>query len=112
MTVAVDCIYNEALVEPFIRTCADLCRFRSEETVYPTLCVIAQQLRSESVFETFLKSFTRTFHVWRLPENLLNGELRNNASFVIHVGILRRSGDSYIADQIYPNTMLQALNSR
>ncbi|KAF2237051.1 hypothetical protein EV356DRAFT_42403 [Viridothelium virens] len=111
MIFAVDCIYNESLVEPFIRTCADICRFRSHQTSPTTLCVIAQQLRSEDVFETFMKSFIRTFHVWRVPERLLSEELRK-PSFVVHIGILRTDGNSCIADRVYPNSILAALNER
>ncbi|KAI9692918.1 MAG: hypothetical protein M1822_004913 [Bathelium mastoideum] len=109
--LAVDCIYNEALIEPFIRTCADICRFRTEKESSPTVCVIAQQLRSEDVFEAFMESFVRTFRVWRLPESSLSPELRNNAQFVIHMGVLRKIGDSFVADNIYLNSMLEALSS-
>ena len=89
VVVAIDCIYNEALIEPFVRTCADICRFRSNEDSAPTICVIGQQLRSEDVFEEFMKSFTRTFRVWRVPETLLSPEIQDNPDFVIHIGILR-----------------------
>lgn len=30
--VACDCIYNEALIAPFVQTCADACRLREKET--------------------------------------------------------------------------------
>ena len=62
--LACDCIYNPSLIPPFVRTCADLCALSSDgsenavnATVtsdrdgQPTICVIAQQLRSPDVFE-------------------------------------------------------------
>lgn len=85
--LACDCIYNEALVEPFVQTCADLCSLRNEAP----LCVVAQQLRSDLVFEAWLKAFIRRFHVYRMPDDLLSPGLRSGMGYVIHVGSLRRT---------------------
>ncbi|KAI9710086.1 MAG: hypothetical protein M1820_002888 [Bogoriella megaspora] len=93
MIIAVDCVYNEALVDPLIRTCADICRFRTEakENInrHPCICLIGQQLRSEDVFEYFMEKFVILFRVWRVPEDLLSEDLGKESRFVIHVGILR-----------------------
>lgn len=90
LVIACDCIYNEALIEPLNATCAALCRLRqssSEKT--PTLCLIAQQLRSPDVFEAWLKSFCALFRVWRVPDEMLLEGLREGSGFVVHVGIVR-----------------------
>ncbi|KAF1843455.1 uncharacterized protein K460DRAFT_368357 [Cucurbitaria berberidis CBS 394.84] len=101
LVVACDCIYNEALIEPLNSTCAAICRLRgadasssssssdSANTSRPTLCLIAQQLRSPDVFEAWLKSFHRLFEVWRVPDGMLDEGLREGSGFVVHVGIVR-----------------------
>lgn len=94
--VACDCVYNYALVDPFVQTCADACRLRLSDSALsdnderrPCICVIGQQLRSDEVFESWLKAFSASFHVWRVSDNALPEELRSTAGFVVHVGILR-----------------------
>jgi hypothetical protein len=67
LIIACDCIYNESLIEPLNSTCASLCRLR-EDRERPTLCLIAQQLRSPDVFEAWLKNFHEKFHVWQIPD--------------------------------------------
>lgn len=89
LIIACDCIYNDALIEPLNNTCAQICRLSSGQREKPTLCLIAQQLRSPDVFESWLKSFHRIFHVWRVPDELLTPSLRENTGFVVHVGYLR-----------------------
>lgn len=86
LVLACDCIYNDALIEPFVRTCAELCRMSSNT---PTLCVIAQQLRSHEVFEAWLTAFRRQFRVWRVTDELLSERLKGGNGFVVHVGVLR-----------------------
>ena len=91
--IACDCIYNDALIEPFVQTCKDVCKLRNMQgdasEIEPTVCIIAQQLRSADVFEEWLKSFHKFFHVWRLPDEELSLDLASNSGFVIHIGILR-----------------------
>ncbi len=88
--IACDCIYNEALIGPFVDTCADVCRLRAAtETLKPTVCVVAQQLRSSDVFGAWLEQFHRQFRVWRVPESLMLDVFGPDSGFVIHVGILR-----------------------
>lgn len=88
--IACDCIYNEALIDPFVRTCAELCRL-SEATLSgkPTVCIVAQQLRSPVVFESWLSAFHKAFRVWRVPEELLTEGLKENTGFALHMGLLR-----------------------
>ena len=92
MIVACDCIYNEALIDPFVGTCADICRIRTEGG--PTICIIAQQLRSPDVFEAWLKAFWNAFTVWRVPDDHLPANLKEGSGFVIHVGILKLHTES------------------
>jgi hypothetical protein len=88
LVIACDCIYNESLIEPLNSTCAALCRLRAEGEG-PTLCLIAQQLRSPDVFEAWLKSFQEKFVVWQVPDGLLGEGLREGSGCVVHVGIVR-----------------------
>lgn len=109
LVIGCDCIYNEALVEPFVTTCVELCqlnkldersesRYSDDEESHGgsgdngrgTLCLIAQQLRSNDVFETWLKAFHVRFHVWRLTDDVLGKELGEDSGFVVHVGVLRK----------------------
>lgn len=93
LVLACDCIYNEALIEPFVRTCVELCRLSGGSvSEKPTLCVIAQQLRSYTVFEAWLAAFHGQFRVWRVADELLVEGLRDGTGFVVHVGVLRRDG--------------------
>lgn len=96
LVIAADCIYNEALIEPLNSTCAAICKLRStsdaelpHDEKRPTLCIIAQQLRSPDVFEAWLKSFHRLFDVWRVPDGMLDEGLREGSGFVVHVGVVR-----------------------
>ena len=90
--IACDCIYNEALVDPFVRTCTELCRLsETASSGKPTVCVVAQQLRSSIVFESWLSAFHKAFRVWRVPDELLIKGLMENSGFVIHIGLLRES---------------------
>jgi hypothetical protein len=88
LVVACDCIYNEALIEPLNTTCAAICKLNADAEK-PTLCLVAQQLRSPDVFEAWINSFHRLFHMWQVPDRFLNESLRENSGFVVHVGIVR-----------------------
>lgn len=88
MIVSCDCVYNEALIEPLNTTCAEICRLKDDKDE-PTLCLIAQQLRSPEVFETWLKSFHRYFHVWQVPDKMLGEGLKEGSGFVVHIGVVR-----------------------
>lgn len=89
VVLACDCIYNESLVAPFVRTCFELCRVdEATPSKQPTICIIAQQLRSPDVFEAWLTLFIESFRVWRVPEALLSDDLKQNSGFVVHIGII------------------------
>lgn len=90
--IACDCIYNDALIKPLVDTCRDTCKLRSSDGTgkdTPTICIVAQQLRSAEVFEGWLKEFYKTFRVWRVPDEELTNALKSNSGFVIHIGVLR-----------------------
>jgi hypothetical protein len=85
--IVADCVYNEALIQPLVETCSDVCKLAPEGK--PTLCVVVQQLRSPDVFEHWLKAFHSRFRVWRVPDELLSEELKVKNGFAMHVGILK-----------------------
>lgn len=91
LVIACDCIYNDALIRPLVQTCVDVCKLRAadEATGDPAVCIVAQQLRDPEIFEGWIQEFHRYFRTWRIPESALTGDLRSNAGFVIHIGILR-----------------------
>jgi predicted nicotinamide N-methyase len=88
MVIACDCIYNSHLVEPLTQTCVEICRSRTES---PVVCLVAQQLRSEEVFQEWLHAFLREFTVWRIPDKVLSSALRASEGYVLHLGVLRSS---------------------
>jgi predicted nicotinamide N-methyase len=89
LLVACDCIYNTYLIDPLVNTCAEICRLAP--SARPTVVLIAQQLRSSDVFETWLTAFHEKFHVWRAPDELLDEDLREGKGFALNFGILRGS---------------------
>ncbi|CAI7613831.1 unnamed protein product [Penicillium viridicatum] len=98
LLLSCDCIYNEALVAPFVRTCAEICRLRpayvagSEEPRphrNPTVCIIAQQQRSPDVFETWLRETMREFRVWRLSDDVLGDGLKSGSGYLVHLLLVR-----------------------
>ena len=91
LVVACDCIYNDALIAPLVQTCVDACKLRASDTqkTEPAVCVVAQQLRSNEVFEGWLKAFHNSFRVWRVPDEHLTDGMKSNSGFVVHIGILR-----------------------
>ena len=90
--ISCDCIYNVALIDPFVRTCSEICDLRSQDQQWsPTVCIVAQQLRSPDVFEAWAKAFYKLFRFWRLPDELLSQGLRANSGYVVHLGVLRQA---------------------
>jgi hypothetical protein len=92
--IACDCVFNYALVQPLVQACVDICRLRSSDAdaaERPCLCIIAQQLRNDEVFQSWLTAFHQSFHVWRVPDKFLPEKLRSSAGFVVHIGLLRDS---------------------
>ncbi|KAI5295539.1 hypothetical protein KEM52_001054 [Ascosphaera acerosa] len=106
LLVACDTIYSEALVPSFVQTCAEICRLRpsledheadaSAEATSPgrpTVCVIAQHLRSLEVFETWCRESLKHFHVWRLRDEETAGRLALGTGSIVHL-LVRKSGAS------------------
>lgn len=118
LVISCDCIYNEALIPSFVRTCADICLLRStankqqqsedededeeQQQKNPTIAIIAQQQRSPDVFETWLKETLKYFRVWRVdkfdvsPSSATTAEssggssgLGDGSGYVVHVLVLR-----------------------
>ncbi|KAM6482418.1 hypothetical protein HDV62DRAFT_43549 [Trichoderma sp. SZMC 28011] len=91
--ISCDCVFNYALIQPFIQTCVDICKLRQRDgnQALPTLCIVAQQLRNDDVFNSWLVAFKEHFRVWRMPGGMMPAELRPEAGFVVHVGILKDS---------------------
>jgi predicted nicotinamide N-methyase len=88
LIVACDCIYNDYLIQPFVSTCASLCELRSDGR-QKTGLLVAQQLRSEDVLQTWLDDMLKLFVVFRVPTSLLPEELRRG--YVVHFAMLGRS---------------------
>ncbi|KAL2206459.1 hypothetical protein CC79DRAFT_1398380 [Sarocladium strictum] len=94
LVLACDCVYNEALIDPLVQTCADACSLRKDGSddaggsKEPTVCIVAQQLRDDRVFEAWLKAFMSKFQSWRAPDEMLPEGLRVEDGFVIYIGIL------------------------
>lgn len=89
LVLACDCVYNETLIEPLVQTCAEACMLRKEGGGEPTACIVAQQLRDDTVFEAWLTAFMGKFQAWRVPDEILPKGLRVEDGFVIYVGMLR-----------------------
>jgi predicted nicotinamide N-methyase len=83
-----DCVYNEYLVSALVQTCADACRLGSSRT-RATVVLIAQQLRTDTVFELFLDSLMREFDIWRVPDGQLSAELRPGSGYAVHLAMLK-----------------------
>lgn len=84
IVLACDCIYNEALIQPFVDTCVDICKLNEGQS----LCLVAQQLRAPDVLEAWLRCMLRHFRVWRLGDGALSAELNERSGFVVHVAVL------------------------
>ncbi|KAM0514181.1 hypothetical protein ACHAPE_007017 [Trichoderma viride] len=95
--IACDCVFNYALIQPFVQTCADICKLRQSDSllegkqISPCLCIVAQQLRNDDVFNSWLVAFKEHFRVWRIPGEMMPAALRPEAGFVVHIGILKDS---------------------
>ncbi|PTB45792.1 uncharacterized protein TrAFT101_001224 [Trichoderma asperellum] len=95
--IACDCVFNYALIQPFVQTCADICKLRQSDNLRegdklpPCLCIVAQQLRNDDVFNSWLVAFKEHFRVWRIPGEMMPATLRPEAGFVVHIGIFKDS---------------------
>lgn len=97
VVIACDCVYNEVLVEPFVETCRSLCSMRyadnAPQSMIPTLCVVAQQVRSSEVLELFLANMCRFFDVYRAKDGVLSSELSLGSGFTVHLAVLSQERD-------------------
>jgi predicted nicotinamide N-methyase len=93
VVIACDCIYNDNLIRPLVQTCIDACKLRRMDNsvgeAQPTIVIVGQQLRSDEVFESWLKEFNESFRTWRMPDKYLVDGLKADSGFVIHMGMLR-----------------------
>ncbi|KAJ5655277.1 hypothetical protein N7507_007227 [Penicillium longicatenatum] len=96
LLLSCDCIYNEALVSPFVRTCAEICRLRpaynpdSEESARrPTVCIVAQMQRNPEVFDTWLRETLKEFRVWRISDEVLGDGLKGGSGYLVHLIMAR-----------------------
>jgi hypothetical protein len=108
LLIASDCIYNYALIDPFVQTCTQICQQRqrqrsqdqhdakvdasnddSSTSRLPTVLLVAQQMRQPDVFEQWLEATLLKFRVWRVPDELLTEGLRTGTGFALHLGILK-----------------------
>lgn len=87
--IACDCIYNDALISPLVATCVDACKLRRRVDGEPTVCIVGQQLRSDEVFEGWLKEFSKFFKAYRVPDEMLIDGLKEDSGFVVHIGLLK-----------------------
>ncbi|EPS28812.1 hypothetical protein PDE_03758 [Penicillium oxalicum 114-2] len=104
LLLSCDCVYNEALVAPFVRTCAEICRLRplynpleGQKTGpgrRPTICIVAQQQRAPDVFETWLRETLREFRVWRLSDEVLGDRLKAGTGYLVHLLLAKEPGKS------------------
>ncbi|QPH15930.1 hypothetical protein C2857_000462 [Epichloe festucae Fl1] len=110
--IATDCVYNYALVDPFVRTCVDACLLSVRERrvgdgacagdgACVCVCVIAQQLRDHDVFRAWLgrpfpNSRVRFIHTLRYAWILLNGiNWTDSSAMPDRLTILGRSPITY-----------------
>lgn len=82
-----DCVYNDYLISPLVETCRDICRLGSSSGT-TTVVLIAQQLRSDSTCELFLRTMMRFFDVWRVPDEKISAGLRSGSGYVVHLATL------------------------
>ncbi|CBF70364.1 hypothetical protein AN6013.2 [Aspergillus nidulans FGSC A4] len=97
LLLSCDCIYNEALIAPYVRTCAEIARLRPSPSTStgigtarkPTVCVVAQQQRSPDVFEAWLRETMRYFRVYRLNDDVLGESLGVGSGYLVHGLVLK-----------------------
>jgi len=95
MVIACDCVYNEALVQPLVDIMADACRLKESKRDSdgdgdtPTIVLVAQELRSPDVFDSWFEAFHERFHTYRIPDRYLSDELKPTAGYALYVGVLR-----------------------
>lgn len=87
LIVVCDCVYNEYLVKPLVEALVDTCRLNNASKRATVL--VAQQLRSEAIFELFLATLLERFDVWRLTDEQLAAGLRTGSGYAVHLALLK-----------------------
>ena len=94
LVIACDCIYNEFLIRPFVDTCFDIAKLGLDgpdgRNRIPLVILIAQQLRSQEVFQMWLEALMERFQVWKLQDLCLTDELKDGSGYAVHVAMLKR----------------------
>lgn len=88
LVIVCDCVYNEHLVKPLVQTLNDIAQIGPGTS--RTTIMIAQQLRSDIVFESFLEALLQLFNVWRVPDSSLPEYLQSKSGFVVHLARLKQ----------------------
>ena len=89
LVIVCDCVYNDHLVKPLVQTMVELCNVGSSGK--PTTVMIAQQLRSDNVFEHFLEAVLGEFAVWKVPDTRLPSSLHSGSGYVVHLAQLKEN---------------------
>lgn len=88
LVIACDCIYNEHLIKPLVEAMKDICGLTAEDA--PATVLIAQQLRSDTIMEVFLRTLMEPFDVWRVSDLHSGRALGSSSGFVLHLAQLKR----------------------
>jgi len=86
LVIVCDCVFNDFLLQPLVTMCQKICLRLPEKK---TLLLIAQQLRSDEVYSTFMDILLRRFRVWRLSDASLSPALQNGSGFAVHLAVLQ-----------------------
>lgn len=94
LLILCDCVYNEYLIKPLVQTCVDTCILGAGDadgslSGKPTVVLVAQQLRSDVIFELFLETMMEKFEVWRVPEEHMAANLAPSSGYAVHLAILK-----------------------
>ncbi|CAI2162474.1 8615_t:CDS:2 [Funneliformis geosporum] len=81
--IASDCIYNEFIIDDFVKTLTKICK-----NLYLTIVIIALELRSDVVHLVFLEKMNE-FVMWRLPNSMYRREF--NRGYVIYIAWLKKN---------------------
>ena len=81
-----DCVYNDFLIAPLAQTCVEIC---SLSTSRQMILLIAQQLRSDEVFEVWIATLLARFRVFRLNDEHLPVDLQTTSGYYIYLALLR-----------------------
>ena len=89
LVIVCDCVYNEHLIQPLVQALFELCNVGCSGKL--TTVMVAQQLRSDLVFESFLEAMLRHFAIWRVPNSHLPDPLHSGSGFIVHLAQLKQS---------------------